>query len=214
MFMTFPLWLWKGRGLREPCLAVLWEGAHLQACWGAPAFSCGASVKQICTIVLMTHILWCSFPHSPYTSMDCYFLLLFLFSIYCPKFKSAVVSLCCFLSVTRLFNFPLPWFLICLNGCCYCSLSNWTIYQVLPQQSVFCLFINWFLLFEAVDICKETLLQDSTSPILHSSELPHPLLSLLPYFHTSSSNVSGSERTAPAALGSWFLFFYFFILFI
>lgn len=87
----------EGRGLREPCLAVLWEEAHLQACRGAPAFSCGAAVKQICTIALMTHVLWCSFPHSPYTSMDCYFLLLFLLSIYYPKFKSAVVSLCCFL---------------------------------------------------------------------------------------------------------------------
>lgn len=84
----------EGRGLREPCLAVLWEEAHLQACRGAPAFSCGAAVKQICTIALMTHVLWCSFPHSPYTSMDCYFLLLFLLSIYYPKFKSALQYLC------------------------------------------------------------------------------------------------------------------------
>lgn len=69
-------------------------------------------------------------------------LLLFLFSIYCPKSNSSVVSLCCFLSIARLFNFPLPCSLICLNGCCPSSLSSWTMHEVLPEQSLFCLFVN------------------------------------------------------------------------
>lgn len=69
-------------------------------------------------------------------------LLLFQCSIYCPKMNSSVVSSYHLLSIMRLFNFPLPCLLICLNCCRYCSLSNWTMYRVLPEQSLFCLFLS------------------------------------------------------------------------
>lgn len=87
----------------------------------------------------------------PWIVTFCYYFC-FLFITLSSSLRCSIFVL---FSVTRLFNFPLPWFLICLNGCCYCSLTNWTIYQVLPQQNLSCLFVNWLLPFEAVDICKE-----------------------------------------------------------
>lgn len=68
-------------------------------------------------------------------------LLLFLFSIYCPKLNSSAVSLCRFLSITRLFNFPLSWFLICLNVPIALSAIE-QCNRFRAEQSVFCLFIN------------------------------------------------------------------------
>lgn len=119
-------------------------------------------------------------------------LLLFLFSIYCPKMNSSVVSLCHFLSILRLFNCPLPCFLICLNGCGYCSLNNWTTYKVLPEQGIFCLFVNW-----ESDFCPLRQLTYSRKHFLRAG-LSHPSFSWVsptsaspPQFHSSSPSVPG-----------------------
>lgn len=136
-------------------------------------------------------------------------LLPFLFSIFSSKSNSSVVSLCHFQSIMRLFNFPLPWFLICLNGFSYGSLSNWTMYQALPEQSLFCLFVNWESDLSPLRQLTYAMKHLCRAGLLPSSEFPRPLPCLLSQFHRSSSNVPCSERPAPAALRSCsYLFIY------
>lgn len=141
--------------------------SHVEQLWNWSA--------QIC--LWLTFSIWCSFPHSLLLPWS--LLLLFLFSIYCPKSNSPVVSSCRFLSeIVQLSSSLFPH----LPQCCgYCS-QDWTMCQVLPEQSLFCLFVNWEsdfcplrqLTYARKHFCRAGLLPSFT--LLTSPKLCQPCL--------------------------------------